>query len=66
MDESLCEKMDLHKFAPCKRVAKNAKTKEKSGAKMINGTFAYQNHRIVINETNVECAIFSPIAPKFS
>ena len=33
MDESLCEKMDLHKFAPCKHVAKNAKTMEKIGSK---------------------------------
>ena len=45
---------------------KMQKRRKKSGAKMINGTFAYQNHRIVNNEANVECAIFSPIAPKFS
>jgi len=33
MDESLGEKMGLHKFAPCKHVAKNAKTKKKIWSK---------------------------------
>ena len=58
--------MDLHKFPPCKHVAKIQKLRSKSRAKMINVTFAYQNHRIVSKEANVEFAIFSPIALKFS
>ena len=59
LNESLGEKMDLHKFAPCKHVAKMQKLRSKSGAKMINVTFAYQNHRIVNKEANVEfCHLF--------
>ena len=46
--------------------AKIQKLRSKSRAKMINVTFAYQNHRIVSKEANVEFAIFSPIALKFS
>ena len=65
LNESLGEKMDLHKFAPRKHVAKMQKLRSKSRAKMINVTFAYQNHRIVNKEANVEFAIFSPIALKF-
>ena len=65
LNESLGEKMDLHKFAPCKPVAKMQKLRSKSRAKMINVTFAYQNHRIVNKEANVEFAIFSPIPLKF-
>ena len=58
--------MDLHKFPPCKHVAKMQKLRSKSRAKMINVTFAYQNHRIVNKEANMEFAIFSPIGLKFS
>ena len=35
-------KMDLHKFAPCKYVAKNVKATSKYGTKMVNARFAYQ------------------------
>ena len=65
LNESLGEKMDLHKFAPCKHVAKMEKLRSKSRTKMINATFACQIHRIVNKEANVEFAIFSPIPLKF-
>ena len=65
LNESLGEKMDLHKFAPCKHVAKMQKLRSKSRTKMINATFACQIHRIVNKEANVEFAIFSPIPLKF-
>ena len=41
LNESLGEKIDLHKFAPCKHVAKCKKLRTKSRAKMIKVTFAY-------------------------
>ena len=66
LNELLDKEMNLHTFAPCKHVAKMQKLRSKSRAKMINVTFAYQNHRIVNKEANVEFAIFSPIALKFS
>ena len=66
LNESLGKEMDLHTFARCKHVAKIQKLESKSRAKMINVTFAYQHHRIVNKEANVEYSIFSPIALKFS
>ena len=48
--------MNLHTFAPCKHVAKMQKMRSKCRAKMINVTFAYQHHRIVNKEANVEFA----------
>ena len=56
LDELLGKEMDLHTFAPCKHVAKMQKLRSKSRAKMINVTFAYQHHRIVNKEANVEFA----------
>ena len=56
LDELLGKEMDLHTFAPCKHVAKMQKLRSKSRAKMINVTFAYQHHRNVNKEANVEFA----------
>ena len=56
LDELLGKEMDLHTFAPCKHVAKMQKLRSKSRAKVINVTFAYQHHRIVNKEANVEFA----------
>ena len=66
LNELLGKEMDLHTFTPCKHVAKMQKLRNKSRAKMINVTFAYQNHRIINKEANMEFAIFSPIGLKFS
>ena len=56
LNELLGKEMDLHTFTPCKHVAKMQKLRSKSRAKMINVTFAYQHHRIVNKEANVEFA----------
>ena len=56
LNELLGKEMDLHTFTPCKHVAKMQKLRSKSRAKMINVTFAYQHHRIVNKEVNVEFA----------